>query len=100
MENKDISSRGALEYNNKYNNKDKDKDINNNKDKKQAVNFDLFYEKYPKKRNKLAARKSFIKLNPNVLLLKEILESIKKIQRNKRMEKKMVVNLFLTQPLG
>jgi len=87
LKNKDISSRGALEYNNKYNNKDKDKDINNNKDKKQAVNFDLFYEKYPKKRNKLAARKSFIKLNPNVLLLKEILESIKKFKETKEWKK-------------
>jgi len=76
LKNKDISSRGALEYNNKYNNKDKDKDINNNKDKKQAVNFDLFWSKYPKKINKATALKSFNSLKPNSQLLTKILESI------------------------
>lgn len=63
------------------------KDDENNKETSSSKKnldsmFDLFWQTYPKKRNKVTAKKAFIKINPDAELFKRMIESLHVFKRS------------------
>lgn len=71
-------------YNNTYNNDNDKENKNNNKVKNKSAKqeqdekFNEFWQEYPKKKDKQAAHKAFMKIKPDDELFQKIMESLKK----------------------
>lgn len=81
---------------NKNKNKDKESESEKKKEKEEKEralqeNFDLFWAMYPRKESKPEAQRAFAKINPDIRLLQDMLDSIDKWKQSSQWQERQYI---------